>query len=161
MLGHNYLYDKSMCFTKVARRNSVALLEWKRRDQPYTGPALLRQKIVTDHDPSDDLGNVDPDFDLAPQADIKSLRDWRPRIFGFLQKCRRPLTSRGSWRFPQTIIFWHGMGFPPLPRMPALVPVGVKNGYSQLTIRLASRHPVSMGSSPSASTGSGGRRHHN
>jgi len=73
------------------------------------------------------------------------------------QKCRRPLTSRGSWPIPSDdhILAWHGFT-QPLPRVPVLVPVRVKNGYSQLTLRLASKHPVSMGSSPPASTGSGG-----
>ena len=99
-----------MCFTKVARRNSVALLEWKRRDQPYTGPALLRQKIVTDHDPSDDLGNVDPDFDLAPQADIKSLRDWRPPHFRISPKMPQTAHLARELAIPSDnhILAWHG-----------------------------------------------------
>jgi hypothetical protein len=47
--------------------------EKERRGQLTPAPPALRQKVIADDDPADDLGHVHSDFDLCPEAHDEAL----------------------------------------------------------------------------------------
>ncbi len=61
--------------SEILFRSLYAFTDTKKRDQLAPAPPVLGQKVVADHDPADDFGYVHSDFDICPEAHIKSPRD--------------------------------------------------------------------------------------
>jgi hypothetical protein len=45
----------------------------EKRGQLSPAPPFLGQKVVADHDPADDLGHIQSNFDICPEAHNEAL----------------------------------------------------------------------------------------